>query len=269
MVKRKRSGHQDRASSRNYRRILAPSTTELSGARCHAWMWIRFNPRRTANENGAELFRDQILNRIVNYAVAPGLPHYALIDHLAADAEAPVTIERVSEELFGFVLLTGRTYFGFLGSILDRMVENYDGLEWWVSDKGLNIGPPLMTPLSEFDRLAARASPFGIATGSSFPKVAVRDSRSKTNRPCVNALVVLSELSLTWTWMVEPARDKWSIKLESPACFFLHEYYAGRLSKWSLPNQRLLVGYAFRAVLGTEHLYRCQCATACRYQRAV
>jgi hypothetical protein len=117
-------------------------------------MWIRFNPRRTANENGAELFRDQILNRIVSHTQAPGLPHYALIDHLAADAEAPVTIERVSEELFGYVSLTGRTYFGFLGSILDRMVENYDGLEWWVSDKGLNIGPPLMTPLSEFDRLA-------------------------------------------------------------------------------------------------------------------
>ena len=138
--------------------VFRPSTLQIDGASCVPWTWARFNPRRSSEQKGAMLFRDQILNNVVNHPVPAGSSHYLLIKELAIHATSPILVESLSKELNKSIFPRGRVLFGFVGNILDQTVGNYPGLEWWVSDKGLNVGPVLRSEpsLSDFDRLAGK-----------------------------------------------------------------------------------------------------------------
>ena len=136
-----------------------PSAAKLDGVSCHPVMWARFNPRRSYERKGAVLYEEQILNNIVNHSVAAGSNHLLAIEQLAANAAAPISVEHLPEELTTTALPRGRVMFGFVGNILDQIVRNYPDFEWWISDKGLNIGPARKPEawLSPFDQLAGKA----------------------------------------------------------------------------------------------------------------
>lgn len=133
-----------------------PSAAKLDNASCHPIMWARFNSRRSYEGNGALLYENQILNNIVSHSFSAGSNHLLAIEQLAVHAKVPISIEHVHEELTTTVLPCGRVMFGFVGNMLDQIVRNYPDFEWWISDKGLNIGPAQgpETSLSGFDQIA-------------------------------------------------------------------------------------------------------------------
>lgn len=143
--------------------FLSPSTVTINGFACYPIGWSRFNSHRSSRSNGAKLFRDQILNNIVSHSVPSGWTHRTLIEEIAADASVPIDIEFLDEKLSRFEDIDGpkafgaprgRVVFGFVGNILDKIIfHNHDDLEWWISDKGLNVGLP-ESQLSDFDRTA-------------------------------------------------------------------------------------------------------------------
>jgi hypothetical protein len=67
-----------------------PSTLRIDGASCVPWMWAKFNPRRSSEQKGATLFRDQILNNFVSHSVPAGFSPYLLIEELAIHATTPI-----------------------------------------------------------------------------------------------------------------------------------------------------------------------------------
>jgi hypothetical protein len=55
-------------------------------------------------------------------------------------------------------LIRGETFLGLVADKLDQLALNYDDMQWWVSDKGLNVAilPPEAERLRPFDELAGR-----------------------------------------------------------------------------------------------------------------
>jgi hypothetical protein len=132
------------------------SAAQINGACCLPWMWGAFNKSRSAQ--GKQLFLEQILDNIGNLSVPAGSSHFTLIEELAARAQPRIAIEGLSEELKRTTFPRGNTVWEFVGNILDQIVRNYPDLEWWISEKGLNIGAklPPKSSLSKFDELAGR-----------------------------------------------------------------------------------------------------------------
>jgi len=100
--------------------FVQSSDLQISGSRCVPWAWERLNARRTSDEKGTKLFRDQIVNNLANVAVARGKSHYSLVEAMAG-ADKPVLIQHISEQLRDTVLLRGRTVFGFMGTAIDNI----------------------------------------------------------------------------------------------------------------------------------------------------
>jgi hypothetical protein len=57
-----------------------------------------------------------------------------------------------------YIFHRGRAIFGPVGDHFDQIVRNYENMQWWISENGLNIAtvPTIGANLSEFDELAGR-----------------------------------------------------------------------------------------------------------------
>lgn len=55
-------------------------------------------------------------------------------------------VESLPDALQSSVFMRGQVVFGFAGDEFDNIAGNYDNMQWWVSDKGLNMA--FFTPSS-------------------------------------------------------------------------------------------------------------------------
>jgi len=80
------------------------------------------------------------------------------VEEIAKNASPPIAIESLCDELNHHRSIRGITFFGWTGAQLEKITSNYPGMQWWISEKGLNIAilPAENAQLSAFDQLAGR-----------------------------------------------------------------------------------------------------------------
>jgi hypothetical protein len=78
--------------------------------------------------------------------------------HIAKHPAKPMEIESIPKELGLRVLPRGKIVFGNPGNCIENVARNYDGMHWWMSEVGLNLGivASLEPNISQFDALAGR-----------------------------------------------------------------------------------------------------------------
>jgi hypothetical protein len=128
----------------------------LDGAHCTSMRWWRFDLKRTRATGGLKLFREGILNNVINFTLPAGCTDFDVVEQIAQQSQTPIPIEMLPTELKRTVHPRGRTCFGFSGNYLDEIARNYDLMQWWVSKNGLNIAAINVMRLSEFDALAGK-----------------------------------------------------------------------------------------------------------------
>jgi hypothetical protein len=116
--------------------------------------WRHFNYQKTFEAGGEKLYDDLILGNFISHSVRAPCSMREVVEHIALHSQKPIPIESLAECLRQPVLSRGRVLFGCPGNCVDEVTSNYDNLEWWVSNKGLNIsiGRPLPTRQSPIAR---------------------------------------------------------------------------------------------------------------------
>jgi hypothetical protein len=125
----------------------------MSARRCDPRLWQHFRREKTPKTPRC---RELILNlsNVASLTVpAPCTPR-DVVEQIARQARIP--IESLSDDLNQPALPRAITIFGFSGDCLDGIADNYDNMQWWISDNGLNMAIviPEAAQLSEFNKLA-------------------------------------------------------------------------------------------------------------------
>jgi hypothetical protein len=120
--------------------------------------WPHFSAQRTIISGGQKLFRELILDNHVSSSLKGPCTHHDVVMHITKHAAKPVEIESIPKELGLRVLLRGKIVFGHPGNCIENVARNYDGMHWWMSEVGLNLGviASLEPNISRFDALAGR-----------------------------------------------------------------------------------------------------------------
>jgi hypothetical protein len=112
--------------------------------------------RCTKNKSALEL----IQNNYVNISVPAPATDRSKVEQIAAGAFRPFPIESLSDELDKRLSVRGTVFSESVEQCLNEIAIDYLNMRWWVSDKGLNMGPvepePADLGLSEFDVLAGK-----------------------------------------------------------------------------------------------------------------
>ena len=117
--------------------------------------WGHFDQRRTREMGGNVA---PLHEGFISLAVPAGSSHREEIEQIARAAEPAFDIVRLSARLDDFRSIRGRGYFGQTGRIIDRILDNYPGMRWWMEKGGLVIDTVTsdLNQLSEFDRRAGK-----------------------------------------------------------------------------------------------------------------
>jgi hypothetical protein len=115
--------------------------------------WHRFSDEKSTK--GAWTLLD---GNFVSISLPAGSTHRLAIEEIANKASHPIRIESLCDELSNRRFIRGAGFFGLAGGALDQVAANHDDMQWWISDKGLNVAilPPEMPELSPFDALAGK-----------------------------------------------------------------------------------------------------------------
>jgi hypothetical protein len=130
----------------------------MKGLRCYPELWEHFNYEKTKTSK----FRDLLISNHVSLSIQAGRTNRDVVEQIAEGSHIP--LESLSDELNQPVHPGSQAIFGFAGDEFDRIADNYDNMQWWLSDAGLNMAmaSPANTDLSipTLDEL------FGILTGA-------------------------------------------------------------------------------------------------------
>jgi hypothetical protein len=129
------------------------TTKEKASRRPIGLQWRRFSYERSTK--AARTFLD---GNFVSLSVPRGSTYRFAVEEIARKASRPIPVESLCDELSARSYIRGAVFFGNPGDKLDQITANYVDMQWWVSDKGLNVAilPPEMPTLSRFDELAGR-----------------------------------------------------------------------------------------------------------------
>jgi hypothetical protein len=135
------------ALDKNNHRRCSPADFALPGPREEPLArWGRFNYQRTLQTNGQKLYDDLILGNLISHSVSAPCTMREVVEQIARHSQKPIPIEHLAECLNSPVLPRGKALFGSPGNCLDEVVGNYDNLQWWISNKGLNVGASSVGP---------------------------------------------------------------------------------------------------------------------------
>jgi hypothetical protein len=132
----------------------------------HPELWINFSQEKVAKTS--KLFQ-MLVRNFVSLSIPAQRTDWDVVELIARETQIP--IESLCEELSRAVYPRGQVIFDYAGDALDKIANNYDNMEWWVSDAGLNmaVSPALsgrrMRTLEELV-LAAFPSPTAPVNGS-------------------------------------------------------------------------------------------------------
>jgi hypothetical protein len=129
-----------------------PSVASVSGVPCDPRLWQRFSYGRTSKQS---TFRESLIYSVVSLSIPKHRTNRDMVELIAKESRIP--IESLPPDLNDPVFTRGQAIFGFAGDEFDRVAKNYEDMQWWLSDAGLNMAivspatPP--SPLPTFDEL--------------------------------------------------------------------------------------------------------------------
>jgi hypothetical protein len=98
-----------------------------------------FQPTKTVKNDGEPLCDELISGNFVSYTVPAPASLRKIVEEIAEHSQKPIPVEFLAEALSEPVLSRGNVLFGSPGDCIDGIVANYNNLEWWISNKGLNV----------------------------------------------------------------------------------------------------------------------------------
>ena len=105
----------------------------MKGLRCYPELWEHFNFEKTKTSK----FRDLLIYNHVSLSIPGGRTNRDVVEQIAEGSHIPVG--SLSDELNQPVHPGSQAIFGFAGDEFDRIADNYDNMQWWLSDAGLNM----------------------------------------------------------------------------------------------------------------------------------
>src|SRR5208283_2833213 len=96
-------------------------------------LWANFNFEKTSQKPKLR----EALFRLVNLSIPAQRSDRDVVEEIARASQIP--IEFLCEELSQSVYPRGQLVLGYAGDELDKVTQNYQTVEWWVSDRGLNM----------------------------------------------------------------------------------------------------------------------------------
>ena len=102
-------------------------------------LWVNFSYEKTSKTSE---FRDLLIYSHVNLSIPPGRTNRDVVEEIAKASHIPV--ESLPDELNQPVHAGSQVIWGYAGDEFDRIADNYNNMEWWVSDAGLNVA--VVTP---------------------------------------------------------------------------------------------------------------------------
>jgi|HubBroStandDraft_2_1064218.scaffolds.fasta_scaffold00943_8 hypothetical protein len=104
-------------------------------------LWGNFSYEKTSKTSE---FRDLLIYSHVGLSIPPGRTNRDVVEEIAKASHIPV--ESLPDELNQPVDPGSQVIWGYAGNEFDRIADNYNNMEWWVSDAGLNMA--VVTPAS-------------------------------------------------------------------------------------------------------------------------
>jgi hypothetical protein len=117
-------------------------------------LWGRCNFEKTSKTSR---YGDALLYSFINFSVPANVTNFDVVKTIAEKSGIP--IESLCEDMNQPEFFRGRVFYGYVGNVLDQIAEDYIGMQWWVSDGGLNMvtvkpenparRPPILAELLE------------------------------------------------------------------------------------------------------------------------
>jgi len=114
----------------------------LRGRRCYPLLWRRFSYEKTSKTSE---FRESPIYNFVSLAIPAPCTNRDVVEQVAKESRIP--IESLSDELEQPVYRRGQSIDNFAGDEFDEIAHDYDNMQWWLSDRGLNMA--IVAPLSQ------------------------------------------------------------------------------------------------------------------------
>jgi hypothetical protein len=99
--------------------------------------WSRFS--EYDNTVDQETLRQLAEDNFVSHTVSAPGTRLDVVFQMAQRAQTPVTVESVPDRLADDKLIRGHVIFEPLGNALDNMAQNYPGMYWWLTERGINM----------------------------------------------------------------------------------------------------------------------------------
>jgi hypothetical protein len=119
----------------------------MIGRVCDPLLWRNFSYEKTSKTSK---YGDDLIYKFVSLSVPAQRTNRDVAELVAEQAHIPV--ESLSDDLNQPVFTRGQVCFGFAGDEFDKITRNYDSMQWWLSDNGLNIATIMNPTLSSTRR---------------------------------------------------------------------------------------------------------------------
>jgi hypothetical protein len=110
-------------------------TDTVNGRQCDPLLWRCFSYGRTSKTSK---YKESLIYNVVNLSIPKQSTNRDLVEQIANGSHIPV--ESLPEDLNQPIFSRAQSFFGFAGDAFDQVAIDYDNMEWWVSDNGLNMG---------------------------------------------------------------------------------------------------------------------------------
>jgi hypothetical protein len=118
----------------------------LKGRRCDPLLWRQFSYEKTSKTSK---FRECLINKVVSLSIPKNRTDRDVAEEIARECCIPV--ESLCEDLKREMYSRGQAILGFAGDEFDKIADNYDNMQWWVSEAGLNMA--IATPADPHPRV--------------------------------------------------------------------------------------------------------------------
>ena len=122
-----------RAVTHNLAATLAKQETLVNS------LWDHYNGQRTFSHNGQQLYEQTIPGNHISHSLPAPYTARSLVEAVAQHSQTPIPVDSLTALPDQRISSRGEVFFGNPGKYIDGELDKYLELEWWFSDKGLNI----------------------------------------------------------------------------------------------------------------------------------
>ncbi len=101
--------------------------------------WAHYNGQKTSAHNGQQLYEQSIAGNFISHSLPAPWSYRSVVEAIAQHSTTPIPIDDLAALPDQPNAVRGKVLFGDSGEYLDDALSSFSELEWWFSDKGLNI----------------------------------------------------------------------------------------------------------------------------------